>query len=152
NAGYLNRLSIGGEGSVRGYGRNTIGIGLPQIPNDCFLVSAEYRFTLYTLFPVPVPFSSLISPFIGSHRTLIPRVDAALIADYGRIASRVGHLASTDGNRYQSGTGIGFGLRVIEPVLQMCGCADMVFADIITTGDFDLHPVPGIHLYTNLPF
>jgi outer membrane protein assembly factor BamA len=152
NAGYLNRLSIGGEGSVRGYGRNTIGLGLSEIPNNCFLVSAEYRFTLLTLFPIPVPLSSIVSPFIGSQKTLTPRIDAAIIADYGRIAPHISDLASTEGNRYQSGTGIGFGLRILEPVLQMCGCIDVVFADMVRTRTFDLYPVPGVHLYTNLPF
>lgn len=152
NAGYLNRLGIGGEGSVRGYGRNVIGIGLPAIPNNSIIVSAEYRFSLYTFFPIPVPFSSIVSPFIGSHKTLSPRIDGALIVDYGRIAPRISDLASRDGSRYESGTGLGFGLRVLEPVLQMCGCIDVVFADIIRTKAFDLYPVPGVHLYTNLPF
>jgi outer membrane protein assembly factor BamA len=152
NAGYLNRLGIGGEGSVRGYGRNVIGIGLPEIPNNSFIISAEYRFSLYTFFPIPVPFSSIVSPFIGSHKTLSPRIDAALIADYGRIAPRINDLASRDGNRYESGTGLGFGLRLLEPVLQMCGCIDVVFADIIRTSGFDLYPIPGVHMYTNLPF
>jgi outer membrane protein assembly factor BamA len=152
NAGYLNRLGIGGDGSVRGYGRNVIGLGLPEIPNNCFLVSAEYRFTLFTLFPIPVPLSSIVSPFIGSQKTLTPRIDGALIADYGRIAPRISDLVSSNGNRYESGTGIGFGLRIVEPVLQMCGCVDVVFADIVSTGDFDLYPIPGVHLYTNLPF
>jgi outer membrane protein assembly factor BamA len=152
NAGYLNRLSIGGEGSVRGYGRGTIGFGLPEIPNNCILVSTEYRFTLFTLFPIPVPFSSIVSPFIGSQNTLTPRIDGALIADFGRIAPRINDLVSNNGNRYESGTGIGVGLRVLEPVLQMCGCIDVVFADVVSTRGFDLYPIPGIHMYTNLPF
>jgi outer membrane protein assembly factor BamA len=152
NAGYLNRLGIGGEGSVRGYDRNVIGLRLAEIPNNSFIVSTEYRFTLFTLFSIPVPFSELISPFIGSYSTLTPRIDAALIADYGRIAPRLSDLASSNGTRFQSGTGIGFGLRFMEPILQMCGCIDVVWADIVSTRDFDLYPIPAIHMYTNLPF
>jgi outer membrane protein assembly factor BamA len=152
NAGYLNRLGIGGEGSVRGYGRNVIGLGLPRIPNNCFIVSAEYRFTLFTFFPIPVPFSSLLAPFIGNHTTVSPRIDGAIIADYGRIAPGIGDLLQGDETQYQAGTGLGFGLRFIEPLLQLCGCMDFVFGDAVSTSAFDLHPVPVIHLYTNLPF
>ncbi|MBN1127915.1 MAG: BamA/TamA family outer membrane protein [Chitinispirillaceae bacterium] len=152
DAGYLNRLGIGGEGSVRGYARNIIGIGLSEIPNNCIIMSAEYRFTLFTFFPIPVPFSSIVAPFIGNHKTVSPRIDGAVIVDYGRIAPGITALLQTDRGYYQSGAGIGFGLRFIEPLLQLCGCMDVVFSDRVATGDFDLNPVPGVHLYTNLPF
>jgi outer membrane protein assembly factor BamA len=152
DAGYLNRLGIGGEGSVRGYGRNVIGLGLSEIPNNCFIFNAEYRFTMYTLFPIPVPFSSMVSPFIGNQKTVTPRIDGAFIVDYGRIAPGFSDLIHRKGTSYQSGTGIGFGFRFIEPVLQMCGCIDIVFAHRPSSRIFDFYPLPGLHLYTNLPF
>jgi hypothetical protein len=107
---------------------------------------------LFNLFAVPVPFASIVSPFIGSQKTLTPRIDGALIMDYGRIAETLPELLLIPGGMYESGTGIGFGIRLIEPILQMCGCIDVVWADIVSTRDFDLYPIPAIHMYTNLPF
>jgi outer membrane protein assembly factor BamA len=153
-AGIINRIVLGGEGSVRGYTYG--GIDLRNVSNNAILASWEYRFPLYQLPSVPpvlpAGIASLIGKFIGELSDLAPRIDGALIFDYGRIAAGGKNLFSLDGKGYQSGTDFGFGLRVMEPTLRRSICMDVVWVENPFTHATDFLPQPSWRLYLNLPF
>jgi outer membrane protein assembly factor BamA len=147
DAGIQNRLTLGGYGSVRGYSSG--GIDLQSTANHSVLFSWEYRFPIYHLPPV-------ISRFLGSvsdnMSDCAPRIDGALIVDYGRVTREWGGIAATDSRGYRSGADFGFALRFMEPVKRLSGCMDIVWAENLRTGSTDFYPSPYMLLSLELPF
>jgi outer membrane protein assembly factor BamA len=148
DAGYMNRVLIGGENSVRGYNMGQIGLRtINPAANNGFYISGEYRFPIYEFPRIPLPMPDLMTPMVGQVTDVAPRITGALIADYGRVSRFPHQLFSTDTRHYQSGTGLGFGIRVLEPSLRIRGSADLVWGDIISTKGIDFNSIPYLHLY-----
>jgi len=150
DAGYLNRVLIGGENSVRGY--YTGQIGLRTIANDAFFFSGEYRFPLYESPGIILPVPSFVKSLAGQFTYVAPRLDGALILDYGRVSRFPHQLFSMDTRSYQSGADIGFGLRILEQSLRLRGSFDIIWSDNITTSRIDFYSRPFYHLYGTVYF
>ncbi|MCU0608876.1 MAG: BamA/TamA family outer membrane protein [Chitinispirillaceae bacterium] len=154
DAGIQNRLTLGGVGSVRGYAN--CGIDLRENANSSLLLSAEYRFPIAQLKSTPVPFpagvSNLMGRFFFDPNDIAPRIDGALIVDYGKTGRYIGDIAERDGNGSVSGMDAGFGIRVMEPSLRQSGCFDVVWVEDPSTRAFDFLSRPSLNLYINLAF
>jgi hypothetical protein len=154
DAGIQNRLVLGGLGSVRGYAN--CGIDLRSVASHSLLLSWEYRFPLYQLPPFSPPLPSKVSTiagkFVGDLNDLVPRIDGALILDYGRVARNRPELLTFDRRGYVSGADFGFGLRVMEPKLRRSVCLDVVWAEKPLTPKVDFYSAPWWVLYLDLYF
>lgn len=153
DAGIQNRLTLGGVGSVRGYPNS--GIDLRENANSSLLISAEYRFPIYQLESNPVPFppgvSQLMGRFFFDPNDLAPRIDGALIFDYGKTGRYFENIVKRDDGSV-AGMDLGFGIRVMEPLLRQSGCFDVVWVEDPSTRSFDFHAMPSLNLYINLAF
>jgi outer membrane protein assembly factor BamA len=147
DAGIQNRLTLGGYGSVRGFASG--GIDLQSTANHSVLFSWEYRFPLYHL---PPAISSFMGRLAGTLSDAAPRIDGAVIVDYGRVTREWGGIAATDRRGYRSGTDFGFALRLMEPTKRLTGCMDIVWAENLRTGSTDFYPRPSMLLSLELPF
>lgn len=154
DAGIQNRLILGGIGIVRGYGN--YGIDLRKSASGACSFSAEYRFPIYQLSSVPQVLPQGVSKKIGSMffdpRSLSPRIDGAIIVDYGRVGRTISDCFSRGGPDYISGTDIGFGLRLMEPTLRWSGCFDVVWIEDPHTRATRFLPYPSWGAYLDLPF
>jgi outer membrane protein assembly factor BamA len=154
DAGIQNRLVLGGIGSVRGYAN--CGIDLRSICNSSTFLSGEYRFPIYQ-FPsfspvIPTGVSKLFAKFAVDLNDLMPRIDGALIADYGRVARDMNRLLAFNGREYMSGADFGFGIRIMEPTMRRTACLDVVWVEKPLTRKIDFYPAPSWCLYLDLSF
>lgn len=122
DAGVTHRLLMGGEGTVRGYGRNQF--GLYFYANNSFTASCEYRFPLYTLTNVPL---YPLDQFVPELSSITYRLDGALILDYGRVSAEYSQLFSIDGQKLERGTGVGGAFRLVVPELEHSICFDVLW-------------------------
>ncbi|MGA2506881.1 MAG: BamA/TamA family outer membrane protein [Chitinispirillaceae bacterium] len=154
DAGIQNRLVLGGIGSVRGYANS--GIDLRSTCNSSFFFSSEYRFPIYqfpSISPVlPGGVSKVFARFVGDLTDLIPRIDGALILDYGRIARDMNRLLAFNGPEYMSGADFGFGIRVMEPTMRRTVCLDIVWPENPLLRKTCFYPAPSWCLYLDLSF
>jgi hypothetical protein len=154
DAGIQNRLMLGGLYSLRGYGSG--GLDLTSGGSASALACCEYRFPLYQLPPlaniIPAAVANLAYTFGFDCSDLAPRIDGALICDWGRVARNLGSLAATGGRDYISGTELGFGLRLLAPTLRLGGSFDLVWIEKPYTRGVDFYGTPMPMLYVNLAF
>jgi outer membrane protein assembly factor BamA len=148
DATYFDRVLIGGINSVRGYTTQRIGLDLDA--NDACVFSGEYRFPLYQ-FPelselLPENYAALLGKFSG----WAPRLDGALIGDWGRV-SKTPQAFFQPGVREQTGSGIGFGLRVTEPTLKLSACSDFIWSENLG-GSQSFQPRLLWYLYSGINF
>ena len=147
DGGPLHRIQQGGEGSIRGYPRRRFGLYSPV--NNSIIFSTEYRFPIYEFPPIKVP---ILSNYSGYFASVYYRIDGALIMDYGRLSKDFSELFQTNSSHIESGTGIGFGLRLMFPTFERSICADFVWGDDPNTSKIDFK-WPGMpHLYLDLYF
>ena len=153
NAGPLNRLYYGGEGSVRGYYRLEIGgfIGSKFLPaNNSILFSTEYRFTIYEFPEIRLPLLANISSSLSSIKY---RLDGQFILDYCRTGYDLDGLFSFKSDKVESGTGIGFGVRLQVPSLDHGISCDLVFGQDPRSGFGKIKfRSPVIHTYIDMPY
>ena len=147
DGGSIHRIQLGGEGSVRGYPRQSIGNRF--IANNSIIFSTEYRFPIFEFPAMKVPVLSNYSSFFSSVRY---RIDGALIFDYGRVTKSIDEILSINGKHIESGTAIGFGLRLMIPTFERSICADFVFGDNPYTEALDFRFPGAPHLYLDLYF
>ncbi len=140
-------LQYGGEGSIRGYLRGEF----PQklIVNDAFVFSTEYRFPIFRFPPMRVP---VLSNYSDIFRSLNYRLDGALIFDYGRMSSSIHDLVSINSSNIESGTGLGFGLRVMVPNMEKSASIDFVWGEDPSTSKNKIrfYKNPMLYLYVDL--
>ena len=147
DGGWVHRIQLGGEGTVRGYSRQALGNQF--IANNCIMLSMEYRFPIFEFPAIRVPLLADYSDLFSFVRC---RIDGALIFDYGRVSNDISEILSISGRAVQSGTAIGFGLRLMIPTFERSICADFVFGDNPYTEKLDFK-LPGMpHLYLDLFF
>jgi len=147
DGGWVHRIQLGGEGTVRGYSRQALGNQF--IANNSIMLSMEYRFPIFEFPAMRVPLLADYSDLFSSVRY---RIDGALIFDYGRVSNDISEILSIKGRAVQSGTAIGFGLRLMVPTFERSICADFVFGDNPYTEELDFK-LPGMpHLYLDLFF
>ncbi len=132
DATYFDRILIGGINSVRGY--TTSDIGLDMDANDAITFSGEYRFPIYRFPPISELMPDVYTKMLGAFSELTPRLDGALIGDWGRVAETSAALAGPGGPRNQTGSGVGFGLRVTEPRLKLSACSDFIWSENLEPG------------------
>jgi len=139
DGGPYKALYIGGNGSVRGFTSDEI--GLSNIMNDYVLFSGEYRFPMWTM---PAFDAWVLSAYSDQFRNVTMRFDGALIADAGHIWHDVQYPFI---NR-ENAVGIGAGLRVMLPALQRSGCIDFVwggYQDHTSSPKFHFFSSPLMH-------
>ena len=122
DAGSTHRLQLGGEGSVRGYDRGQFGRYF--IANNSFTFSMEYRFPILylpdmDLFP--------LSTFVPLFSSVSSRIDGALILDYGKVTEKFEDLFQLSSDHFESGMGIGVGLRAVTPTFERSVCVDLLW-------------------------
>jgi outer membrane protein assembly factor BamA len=153
NAGPLNRLYYGGDGSVRGYYRQEIGgfIGSKFLPaNNSILFSTEYRFTIYEFPEIRLP---LLASFSSSLSSIKYRLDGQFILDYCRAGYDLDGLFSFKSDKVESGTGIGFGVRLQVPSLDHGISCDLVFGQDPRSGFGKIKfRSPMLHTYIDMPY
>lgn len=153
NAGPLNRLYYGGDGTVRGYLRLEIGgfIGSKFLPaNNSILFSTEYRFTLYEFPEIQLPLLASVSSSLSSIKY---RLDGQFIFDYCRTGYDLDGLFSVRSDKIESGTGIGFGVRLQVPSLDHGISCDLVFGQDPKCGPGKIKfKPPLLHTYIDMPY
>lgn len=122
DAGVTHRLQLGGEGSIRGYGRGQF--GLQFVANNSVTTSLEYRFPLFSVPTMDLLFFNDITPLFS---TMSYHVDGAFIFDYGRVSAALGELFEPYSPRIEQGTGVGAGIRIITPTFERSVCVDCVW-------------------------
>jgi outer membrane protein assembly factor BamA len=133
DATYFDRVLIGGINSVRGY--TTEDIGLKMSANDACTFSCEYRFPLYRFPPISELMPENYAKMLGRFSEWAPRLDGALIGDWGRVATTSQALIGRpDSAANQTGSGIGFGLRLTEPTLKLTVCSDFIWSESLLPG------------------
>ncbi len=153
DAGSYRGLYIGGEGTIRGFGRDQF--GMTAIMNDYAIITAEYRFPLFT---TPA-FDALLSPLcemqlLSDYSTLMRefylRFDGALVADAGHIFNSI--TSPITGPRENAG-GAGFGIRAMMPTLRRSICFDVVWGVPGTSNPLPASyfwKEPAFHLYIDM--
>ena len=125
DGGVYKGLYMGGQGSVRGYARDQF--GLTGIMNDYAVLSAEYRFPIWTMpcfLALPCFDIALLSDYSDLLKTFYLRLDGAVIADAGHIWRDLQHPMTPP---RENADGIGFGLRAMAPTLRRSLCLDVVW-------------------------
>ena len=117
DAGPYRRLYAGGEGSVRGFPRDWL--GMTGQMNNRIVLSTEYRFRIWTT--PQMDFLSL-SRLLPETKGLFYHFDGALIADDGVLWPRIGHPFKNE-----NGGGIGAGIKIFAPTLRRSGCIEVVY-------------------------
>jgi outer membrane protein assembly factor BamA len=148
SAGDIHKLTFGGDGSVRGFGRNAFGNRNITV-NNAFLFSTEYHFPIWRspFFEIPVlPFvhELLTSQFSSLYLTL----KGALVYDAGYFLNNLDR--STE---MEKAMGIGGGFRVLVPPLRQSASLDIVYGhspQILDEIGFFQHMV--IHTYVGMSF
>jgi outer membrane protein assembly factor BamA len=164
DAGVYRGLYIGGEGTIRGYASDQF--GLTGVMNDYGVLSAEYRFPLWTMpclglwkiawFDDRSPLYD--NPLLAASADLLKefylRFDGALIGDAGDIFSNIRHPLT--GPKENAG-GVGVGIRAMAPTLRRSLCFDVVWrvpgtSNPITSPpkDFYSWKCPAWHLYLDM--
>lgn len=145
DAGGYKRIYIGGEGSVRGFARDQF--GLSGVMNDYAVLSAEYRFPLWT---TPSFDIWLLSDYSDMLKSFFLRLDGALIFDAGHIWYDLAHPFT----QRENGAGVGAGIRIMAPTLLRSLCFDVVWGIPGTSNPlgFKLSAVPGAYLYLDSYF
>jgi outer membrane protein assembly factor BamA len=118
DAGPYQGVYMGGEGSLRGFGRDQF--GRSAIMNDFAILSMEYRFTLY---PTPEYDIPVLCNYISSCKGFFIRTDGAFILDAGHIWRDVLHPFV----QRENGAGVGAGLRFLAPTFLRSVCFDVVW-------------------------
>ena len=95
----------------------------------------------------PAAFSHLLDRFAAC----TPRLDGALILDYGRIAHTAGGMFRSVFTPWESGLGAGFGIRITEPRLKISACSDFVWDVPLNTKPVELYQMTW-HLYSGINF
>jgi outer membrane protein assembly factor BamA len=152
SGGYFNRLLIGGINSVRGYYTEEIGLDTSLIANDGGTFSCEYRFPLYQFPPISVFLPEDYSKMLGTFSGWAPRLDGALIADWGRVSDNVKDLFQAGSAGSRSGCGVGFGIRVTEPTLKLTLCSDFIWSESLEPGVESFGPRRLWNLYSGINF
>lgn len=147
SVGDYHPLQYGGEGSIRGYLRGEFPHSL--IVSDAFVFSAEYRFPIFRFPTMRVP---ILSNYSDIFRALNYRLDGALIFDYGRMSTSIRDLVSIGTTNIESGTGLGFGLRVMVPNMEKSASIDFVWGKdpFSSKNNFRFYKNPLLYLYVNL--
>ena len=107
--------------------------------NNAVTFSWEFRFPLYQFPQVGEVVPDRFSRALGGLSVCIPRLDGALIFDFGRVSRTGIGLLEPSGENSNTGRGAGFGLRVVEPILKLSACADFVWGLSLTTGKPELY-------------
>ncbi len=145
NGGIYKSLYIGGDGSVRGFNRDQL--GLSGIMNDCVVLSAEYRFPIWTMPSFDV---WLLSDYSDMLKNFYLRFDGALIGDAGHIWNDLYHPFT----ERENGAGAGAGLRIMAPTLRRSACIDVAWGIPGTSHPswVIFSPVPVVYLYLDTYF
>ena len=120
DAGPYRRLYAGGEGSVRGFPDDYL--GMTGEMNNSLVVSTEYRFPIVTLPEIDVFSLFSISDRFPELKGMYYQIDGALIADAGDLW---GHFTQPSQIR-QNGAGFGAGIKILIPTLRRSVCFDVV--------------------------
>lgn len=148
SGGEPHKITAGGEGSLRGYEGQEIGSRL-KYGSNVLLIQSEYRFPLYTTPPIPTMLLSMMYKNVSKVRL---QFNGALIADHGRVSMKYPTLFHSKYEGTQNGTGLGGGLRIFIPELELGGCIDMVFGQEYLLPDFLFRSVPKWHIYAGHAF
>jgi outer membrane protein assembly factor BamA len=150
DAGYFNRLFLGGTLTLRGYDQNEI--GLSTIANDLFMASTEYRFTIGHLPAIHYTAPRIAEKVVSYATEFKIRVDGALLCDYGVVTANTYDLTHQNGASRQSGTGVGFSLRLLEIPLQGRVNLDVVWIDNPATKALDFGPWPTFNINADIGY
>lgn len=121
DAGTYHRLLYGDAGQIRGY--NSKALGWRFVANSSVLASVKYHKPVWRAQAARMP---LVNTVYSGVNELSYRIDAALIADYARLYNNPQGILHLKGP-WQSGTGLGGGIRVVIPEIKISGCADLVY-------------------------
>ena len=150
DASYFDRVLIGGINSVRGY--TTEYIGLDMSANDACTFSCEYRFPLYHFPPISDLMPENYAKMLGRFSEWAPRLDGALIGDWGRVSTTPEALIGPGSTANQTGSGIGFGLRLTEPTLKLTACSDFIWSESLSPGTVNYGSRLLWYLYSGINF
>ncbi|HUI90866.1 MAG TPA: BamA/TamA family outer membrane protein [Chitinivibrionales bacterium] len=157
DAGPYRNLYMGGDGSVRGYPANYFGRSYEM--NDYVILSAEYRFPLWTTPTFDAWFFSNLNDAFRNgvfgyindmFRDFYFRVDGAVIGDAGHIWHDIRHPMGIREN----GGGAGTGFRIIAPTVRRSLCFDIVWNVPGTSDPYHtpFYAVPSLYLYLDMYF
>ena len=146
DAGPYRALYIGGDGSVRGWARDQL--GLTAIMNDYAVWSGEYRFPIWR--PTPSFDLPIVCDYAPSLRGFYLRADGAVILDAGEIWHDIAHPFAVN----EDGEGFGFGIRIMAPTLLRSGSFDVVwpFQDAADPRRVRYSLTPAWHLYLDMNY
>lgn len=145
--GPLHIIQMGGNGSLRGYLDGALGYIFEA--DNSLLFSMEYRFPLLEMPPLKLP---ILGEKNKAFAALRYRIDGAFIADYGRLSERTTDLLGMTKGSVESGTGLGFGLRVMLLNLERSVAADVVWGKDNTSKVIRFKKIPTLHTYIDLYF
>lgn len=139
---FYNRLTMGGESSLRGYGSGTIGGGRSD---NRLLASTEYRFKIWKTPNLELPFLSWYDKGLNK---FYYQFDGAFFADYGHLWDSFAHPLTNEIKAFS----VGAGIRMLVPVLRRSVSTD--FAWRIYPREFhgSNKYKPIIHTYLDFPF
>lgn len=142
DAGSFNKLFLGSTTTIRGYDQNEIGLHIEG--NDIFLMSSEYRFTMCHLPSIRFSFPRALGKIVSYATEFHLRLDGALVGDYGIVSGNIYDLMNQSGSSRQSGTALGFSLRLLEMSLR-----GRVNFDVVWNTD-PTKPTPTFYSYPSL--
>jgi outer membrane protein assembly factor BamA len=127
DGGIYKGLYTGGEGTIRGFAQDQIGLPNSRnnfaVMNDYVVGSAEYRFPLWTMPSFDV---WLLSDYSDMLKNFYTRFDGAVFMDAGHIWHDLAHPMTKEDN----GTGFGAGIRIMAPPLRRSVCFDVAWGAI----------------------
>ncbi len=116
DGGRFHYLESGGEHTVHGFGLGALGVRSRSNNRAC--VNLEYRFPMLTTPEMTLP---RIANIVVPTRKVYYRIDGALFADYAYHWHEIQHPLT----RYEHGTAIGAGIRILLPNARRAACIDV---------------------------
>lgn len=120
DAGPYRRLYAGGEGTLRGFPNDYL--GMTGEMNNSFILSTEYRFPIVTIPEISLLSQFYLTDLLPEIKGLYYQIDGALIAEAGHMWGRFSRPLQA----MQNGAGIGAGIKILAPTMRRNVCFDVV--------------------------
>jgi len=121
DAGPYMRLYAGGQGSVRGFPSDYLGMSGEM--NNSLVFSSEYRFPIVTIPEIGMLSDLSMIERFPELKGMYYQIDGAFIADAGHLWGQFTQPLQIR----QNGAGIGGGIKILTPTLRRGLCFDLVW-------------------------